>query len=189
MNFIDAILIIPLLWAAYKGFRKGLIIEVFSLLALFAGIYGGIHFSDFAADLLRDSFNLKEQYLPALSFALTFIGVIVLVYFLGKMVEKVINMAAMKPLNKIAGAAFSLLKYGLILSIILGFVVPMAKNLDLLKRETIKESLLLEPVQDFALVLIPAIKDSDFYTSLNGTKLEQMKDQVLDDLRERVPGN
>lgn len=189
MNFIDAILIIPLLWAAYKGFKKGLIIEIFSLLALFAGIYGGIHFSDLVADWLKDAVNIKEKYLPAVSFALTFIGVVVLVFYLGKMLEKVITMAAMKPLNKIAGAGFSLLKYGLILSIILGFLLPICKNLDILDQSSIEGSVLLEPVHDFALVVIPAIKESDFYTAMNGSKLEQLKDNFIDDVKERVPGN
>jgi membrane protein required for colicin V production len=47
MNSIDILLIIPLVYAAWKGFKHGLIIEVFTLLALFVGIYVGIHFSDF----------------------------------------------------------------------------------------------------------------------------------------------
>ena len=47
MNFIDVLILIPVIYAAWKGFKHGLIIEVFTLLALVVGIYAGIHFSDF----------------------------------------------------------------------------------------------------------------------------------------------
>ena len=45
MNYLDIIIIIPLIWGAYKGFRKGFIIEIASLIALILGIWGGINFS------------------------------------------------------------------------------------------------------------------------------------------------
>ncbi|MGB0422908.1 MAG: CvpA family protein [Flavobacteriales bacterium] len=182
MNAIDLILIIPLAWAAYKGFKKGFIIEIFSLLALFAGVYGGIHFSDGVANWLDQTIQIKEKYLPVVSFAVTFIGVVVLVFYLGKLIEKAINMAAMKPLNKLAGALFSVLKYGLIMSVILGFLLPINKNLDLIKQSTINESVLAKPIEGLATTVIPAVKESDFYKALNGGKLEQWKDEIIDDL-------
>ena len=181
MNAIDLILIIPLAWAAYKGFKKGFIIEIFSLLALFAGVYGGIHFSDGVANWIDQTVQIKEKYLPVVSFAVTFIGVVVLVFYLGKLIEKAINMAAMKPLNKLAGALFSVLKYGLIMSVILGFLLPINKNLDLIKQSTINNSVLAKPIKELATTVIPAVKESDFYKALNGGKLEQWKDELIDD--------
>lgn len=183
MNAIDLILIIPLAWAAYKGFKKGFIIEIFSLLALFAGVYGGIHFSEGVAHWLDQTVQIKEKYLPVVSFAVTFIGVVVLVFYLGKLIEKAINMAAMKPLNKLAGALFSILKYGLIMSVILGFLLPINKNLDLIKQSTINESALAKPIEGLATTIIPAVKESDFYKALNGGKINQWKDDLLDDLQ------
>lgn len=44
MNFLDLIIILPLIYAAYKGFKHGFIIELFTLLAIIVGIYVGIHF-------------------------------------------------------------------------------------------------------------------------------------------------
>ena len=185
MNVLDIIIAIPLLWAAYKGFKKGFIIEIFGLLALFAGIYGGIHLSDGVAEWLDQQFQINEKYLPAVSFAVTFLGVVILVFWLGKVIEKFIDLVAMKPINKIAGAVFSMLKYALIMSIVLGFLLPINQNLDLVKKETIRESLLTEPLHDFALVVIPAVKDSDFYKSLNGGKIEQWKDELLDGIQDQ----
>ena len=52
MGFIDVILGLLLVYGLYKGFRNGLILEIASIAALIAGIYGAIHFSYIAAGYL-----------------------------------------------------------------------------------------------------------------------------------------
>ena len=64
MNFIDVLIIIPLIYGGYKGFKHGLIIEVFTMLALFVGLYAGINFSDFVAAFFKKSFSWDSEYLP-----------------------------------------------------------------------------------------------------------------------------
>lgn len=182
MNWIDIVIGVPLIWAAYQGFKKGFVLEIFSLLALFAGIYGAVYFSDFTADWLKRNFELKDKYLSALSFTITFIGVIILVHFIGKAIEKVVNLAAMKLVNKLAGLLFSILKVGLIMSVVLNLLLPMNREAKLISSDVLNSSLLLSPVQAFAPTVIPAVKESDFYKSLNPGKLEQLKDDVLDKL-------
>ena len=56
MNILDIILLIPIAWFAYRGFTRGFIIELVSLIALVAGIFLAIHFSWFAAEFLADHF-------------------------------------------------------------------------------------------------------------------------------------
>ena len=60
MNYIDIFLLVPLLWGAFKGFKKGLIIEVVSLIALGLGIWGGVHFSDFSTTFLADKLSIPR---------------------------------------------------------------------------------------------------------------------------------
>ena len=54
MNYLDIIIAIILFLFGFKGFRKGLVIEVVTLLAFGVGIYGAMHFSDFTANHLQD---------------------------------------------------------------------------------------------------------------------------------------
>ena len=114
MNYVDIILVVPLLWGAYKGFKKGLVIELISLIALALGIWGAVHFSDFASNLLSDS--IDQKYLSLTAFMVTFITIVVLVYFIGKLMEKVVDIVQLKFVNKLLGACFGLLKFGLIIS-------------------------------------------------------------------------
>src|SRR3989338_8571278 len=91
MNFIDILLIIPIGYGAYKGFKNGFVIELFTLLAILVGIYVGIHFSDFIAAWMKETFDWDSPYLPVVAFTLTFLGVGAMIYFGGKMVEKMVK--------------------------------------------------------------------------------------------------
>lgn len=119
MNIIDIVLIIPIAWFAYQGFRKGLIIEVAGLLALILGIYAGIHFSGYAADFLVRTFDMNERYVPVTAFAVTFLVVVILVIALGKILEKLVDIVALGFLNKFTGSLFGIMKGVVILSVIL----------------------------------------------------------------------
>ena len=76
MNYFDIIIIIPLLWGAFKGFKKGLIIELASLIALFLGVWGAIKFSSVVGNYLDQTFTVSEKFLPLVSFAVTFILIV-----------------------------------------------------------------------------------------------------------------
>lgn len=161
MNFIDIILAVFLAWGLYKGFRKGLVIEITSLVALVLGVYGGIHFSDSVADFLRKQFDWQTEYLHIISFAITFIGIIFIVYTIGKIIEKVIDIVALGLVNKIAGGAFGLLKVAFILSVILIIVESFDKKANLINEEKKENSLLYKPVCSFAAIVIPKLDLDD----------------------------
>ena len=73
----DIVLGIPFLWAAIRGLRKGLVLEVTGLAALFLGAYAALFFSDIAAAILDERFAIGHEYLGITSFAITFIAVII----------------------------------------------------------------------------------------------------------------
>jgi len=153
MNYLDIILAIPLLWTIYKGFTKGLIIEIASLIAIVMGVYGAIHFSYFITNAL----HLTSAYSPLISFAITFLLIVVVVYLLAKMLEKSVNLLALGFLNKLAGAFFSLLKMAFILSVLLMFFNKIDSKANIISEETKKHSLFYPAVSAFAPWLIPKI--------------------------------
>lgn len=163
MNFLDIILIIPLLWAGYRGFRRGFIIEVFGLLALVAGIYGAIHFSDFAAGVIQENLDMKSDYVPIAAFALTFIGIVIIVHLLGRALTKVIDMAALGMLNRVGGVFFSVAKMLVIMSFVVLIFHSVDEKMQLLSDESKQESTLYPFHMNVALTLMPAIENSKFY--------------------------
>ena len=76
INLLDIILLIPLLLFAWNGYKKGFIIELASLAALVLGLYMAFFFSDFAAEMLNDLFDMDQKYVAVFAFLMTFIVVI-----------------------------------------------------------------------------------------------------------------
>ncbi len=164
MNYFDIIILIPMLWGAFKGFKKGLIIEVASLVALFLGIWGGVKFSSISAKYLSEMFDISEKIMPLISFAITFILIIISVFALAKMLQKIVKLVALGLANKITGAVFGALKFALIISVILNLVNNINAEINFIEPEMQNSSLLYEPVSKVALIIIPGLKD----ISLNG---------------------
>lgn len=166
MNYLDILLFIPLIIGAWRGFKKGFVIELFTLLALLVGIYAGIHFSDFMSDILTEQVGLTSQYLPAIAFTITFLGVGAMVFFGGKMIEKLIKVVALSPVNKVAGLIFGLLKMLYITSALLVILESIDEKNDFIPEDLKESSLLYEPVKGTALNTIPALKHSSLFLEL-----------------------
>lgn len=144
MNYIDIILIIPVIWFAYQGFKRGLIIELASLIALILGIYAAIYFSGYAAEFLVNNFDMGPKYVQVIAFIITFIVVVVLVHLLGRILEKLINMVALGFLNKLTGGLFGILKAVLFMSI--AIMVINHFNNKFISEEKQEGSFFFEPI-------------------------------------------
>ncbi|MEW2920474.1 CvpA family protein [Muricauda sp. ANG21] len=158
MSFLDIVLGILLVWGLYKGLKNGLFVEVASLVALIAGIYGAIHFSYITGDYLAERLNWSDQYIKLTAFLITFFAIILLVNFAGKFLTKIADFAMLGLLNKIAGGIFGALKVAIILGAMLIFFERLATPLNLINEETKKQSVFYEPLKEigafvFALVL------------------------------------
>lgn len=73
VNYIDIIVLLFLLWGAYRGFSKGLIIEVATLLGLVFGVYVAIKYSSYTEDILVDFLNISSRYISYIALAVTFV--------------------------------------------------------------------------------------------------------------------
>jgi membrane protein required for colicin V production len=178
-NWIDIVLGILILWSLIKGFRKGFIIELASLLALILGIYGAILFADVTAGYLTANIDLPKDYTPLIAFALTFVVIVVGVHFLARMVQKLVNMVALGFINRLAGAVFSGIKTVLILSFILFFIDSIDQNINVIPQKTKNQSILYYPVSGIAFKIIPAITNSEYFEILEN-RYKDVKDEFPD---------
>ena len=157
MAVIDIVLVALLGFGLIRGFFKGLFVEVASLVALIAGIYGAIHFSYYVADLLMEYVEWSEKTINITAFAITFIIIVLIVALAGKALTKLADFAALGFLNKLLGGVFGLLKIGLILSILLIIFEKMNNTITFVDEEHTKESILYKPVKSLAPILFPTI--------------------------------
>ncbi len=121
MSFLDIVLGLLLAYGLYKGLKNGLFVELASLIALIAGIFGAIRFSYIAGDYLHEHMQWDERYINLAAFIATFIAIVILVHLAGKLLTRIADFAMLGLLNKIAGGLFGTLKVAIILGALLIF--------------------------------------------------------------------
>lgn len=174
MNILDIILAIPLLWALYRGFRKGLIYMIASLTALVLGILGAIRFHEGTGMLLNSWFNINAEHLNLIAFAVTFIGIVLEVHLAAFLADKLIKAVALSLVNRAAGMIFGLLVTGFVISILLMPIDAANKSRNFIDPDTIEGSLLYRPLTKFAPTVLPYLKRDEFRKYFPGEKDDEL---------------
>ncbi|MFZ5551893.1 MAG: CvpA family protein [Bacteroidota bacterium] len=155
MNSLDIFLAIIILFGSYLGYRKGIVIEICTLAALLLGAWAGIKFSGVVADFINGFFDEPSQWVPLISFAICFIAVVALVFFIGKWLERFVKITMLKPIDRILGALFGLVKFIVICGVLLNMLSLHEPSSGLITEEQKKSSLLYEPLTSLVSEYIP----------------------------------
>lgn len=131
-------------YGGFKGFRKGVIVELTSLLALVLGIYGAIHFSGYVAEQLTSYIDWDKRYVDLVSFGLTSVGIIFGVSLLGKMLTSLAKLVMLNGVNRMLGLLFGGLKLAVFSGVILIFLMKANALFGFIPSEIIEQSLLCE---------------------------------------------
>lgn len=142
MKTLDILLLIPLLFGAYQGYKKGLLLEVISIAAFILGILGAFKLLDWGINILSPYLKEAGYLLPIVAFLVLFIGIIILVNMLGKIIKKILDLTLLGALDNFAGAIIGLLKWALGVSIILW----LAASADINISKDMKEGTQIYPV-------------------------------------------
>jgi membrane protein required for colicin V production len=161
MAIIDIILGALILYGLIKGLSKGFFVEVTSLLALLVGVYGAVHFSNYAAEFLSNRFEWGEKTINITAFAITFVAIVFAISLAGKALTKLADFAALGVLNKLLGGLFGGLKIALILSILVLIFNTLNKTIPFVSDEEIESSLLYNPVKSLAPMIFPNFINED----------------------------
>jgi membrane protein required for colicin V production len=170
VNYLDLLILILPLLGAWSGFKKGFVLEIFSLLALFGGLYAAVHFSDFATDYLRENHQFDQKWLPALGFGLTFLAVSIGIHLIGRLVDKAIDIASLSIPNKLAGTAIGAFRSIIILGVFVLVYETLFPSASWPSKELKDTSLLYPHLREFVFNLIPKAEDIEW--------MEAVKDLV-----------
>jgi membrane protein required for colicin V production len=123
MKPIDYIILIPLLFGAYEGYKKGFVLVLIGFLAMVLGVIGAFKLLQIGIDFLIVYFPHIPKLLPLLSFILIFCLIVVSVYLLGILLKKTLELTVFAGiLDKIAGAMLGLAQWAFTISVLLWFI-------------------------------------------------------------------
>ncbi len=140
---IDIAFAVFLLLALIKGYSKGLIVALFSIVAFVAGLAAALKLSSYVALRLSASTSVSARWLPFISFFLVFVIVVVLVNLGGKLVQKSMQLLLLGWANRIGG----ILLYGMLYAILLSIFVFYATQLKILSAATAASSVVYPFIQ------------------------------------------
>lgn len=149
MNFIDIIVLIPVCWYGFKGFRHGLICEITTLVAILLGVWLAYKFSGLVAVGLP-----KMMFSGQMAFVLVFLAALVLVHLLGNLVQKAVKQVLPPVVDRVFGLLFGITKVLVVVSVIFYMFDTLDPRGIILKKEKKEASLFygyIEPIVPHAL--------------------------------------
>jgi membrane protein required for colicin V production len=114
-----------MIMAIIKGFSKGLIVAIFSLLAFIIGLAAALKLSAAVANYLQTNMHVESKWLPILAFAIVFIGVVLLVRWGAVIIKKTVSLMLLGWLDTLGGILLFLVLYLMIYSVILFYATQV----------------------------------------------------------------
>ncbi len=162
MNVLDIIFLIPMVYALYRGFKKGMVHMIASLAALVLGIIGALKLRPVFAALLDSVFNVSPEHMNMIAFAVAFVSIVILVHLAAFLVEKLVKAVALNFVNRLLGMAFGLIVTVFVLSMILWPINEVNAQKQIIKPERIEGSMLYKPISAFAPAVFPYLKKEEW---------------------------
>lgn len=160
--FIDLLFAILIVLAIFKGYSRGLIVGLFSLVVVIIGLAAAMKLSTVAAGYIGKAVKISDAWMPVISFAIVFIIVVLLVRLGANAIEKTVELVMLGWLNKIGGIVLYVIIYTTVFSVLLFY----AGQMKLLQPETIQQSITYSYIQPWGPkainglgTIIPVFKD------------------------------
>jgi membrane protein required for colicin V production len=125
MNFLDIILIGIVAIFLIRGFFRGLVQEVLSLVAVILGVFLASRYQDLLVPHL-EMYIKSEMTVDALAYVIIFLGTLILFWLLAKFVRTALDIALLGWVDRTAGAIFGLIEGMLIGLLLLTFIQAFA---------------------------------------------------------------
>ena len=159
---LDLIFSVVIILAILKGYRKGLIVGLFSLVAIIIGLAAAMKLSTVVAGYIGKAVKLSDTWLPIISFAVVFIIVVLLIRLGANAIERTVEVVMLGWVNKLGGIVLYVVIYTVVFSIVLFY----AEQTKLLQPAIIQKSItysFVQPLGPKAInglgVIIPIFKD------------------------------
>jgi membrane protein required for colicin V production len=140
---LDLIFAAIVVLAILKGYQRGLIVGLFSLVAVIVGLAAAMKLSTVVAGYIGKAVKVSDEWLPIISFAIVFLVVILLIRLGARAIEKTVEVAMLGWVNKIGGIVLFAAIYTVVLSVLLFY----AEQMKLIQPETINKSVTYSFVQ------------------------------------------
>ena len=144
-----------LLQGLFKGFTE----QVIAIIAIIAGTWAALKFTDLVCTFLQPYLGAPAGFLKVLVFTMMLVLVILLFKLLGKLVKASINFVTLGWLDRLLGAVFGLLKAAIVLGILTVLFTSLNNTFHLVGEKTLSRSPIFIHLRDASLAVLPYLKN------------------------------
>lgn len=161
MNWIDIVLIALIVAAAIWGIYKGFMAQLVSILAVVIGVWGAAKLTPMVSDWAVGFLGAEDSAatVKIVAFILLTVLIIIICHYIGKLLEKVMNLTILGGLNKFLGAIFCMAKVALIFIVVASLVKNGLQAMNVETPEILKTSKAYEYLNTAAEQILPFVKN------------------------------
>ncbi len=153
---LDALFLIFLILFGIRGYSKGIVVALFSVLAILLGALGALKLSGTVADMLFDGGSKGGRWAPLLAYSIVFLLIVLLVRAGARLLQRSFEAVSLGWINRLSGA----LLYAFLLSFVFSSMLWLCNQMGLIQPETQASShtyAYLEPVAPKVFSLIGTV--------------------------------
>ncbi len=129
MKTLDLLILVPLLWGAYNGYKKGLMMSIIAIIAFVLAVILGFKLLDVGLKWLAPHFSGNNKFLPYFAFGIIFFPIILLVNKLGQMLHKSIQYTLLGSFDSMAGALIGIFTWAFGVSVFFWLIHAIGVNM------------------------------------------------------------
>ena len=158
MGTIDIVILACFLPAVVMGLKNGFVRQLVALAVVVLGIWLSVRFSDTVGAWLTARFEIEPFWIKAISFIGIFIVTALILNLLGKLLEKVLDIAMLGWLNRLLGLVLSLATAALIIGTLIYLVNSANELMSFIPKEQLERSRFYKPLLELVQRVFPILK-------------------------------
>lgn len=114
MNWLDVLLILPLVVGLVRGLMRGLISEIIAIVVVILGVLGAKLWAPLCSGWLLTQFQWPQGVCDIVAYTLIFLAIAIVLSILARLLTKFMRAIHLGWANRLLGAVFGVAKYGVI---------------------------------------------------------------------------
>jgi len=168
MEIFRIVVLAVLAWFLIVGIKKGLIQQVLEVAGIVVAFLAAFYFAHAFAAWIEERTTADYRLSLALAALAIFIGIIIVVHFVGLGLKKLFGLTIMGVFDRVAGGLFGLLKGVLVVSLVLSLIMILPVP------DHMKDDLRKDPVTGALYPVLPVLFDTVVSSIPGGMEFEQI---------------
>lgn len=140
MSWLDILIFLPLLIGLIRGLMRGVIIELSAILSLIFGYIGARFLGAMFSAWLLQQFTWPEAVCSVVAYVLLFVGITIVINIIARLLSKLFKAVNLGWVNRLFGALFGIIKWGLIMLCIVLCLHRLDDNFHFLQEDLKRQS-------------------------------------------------